>query len=179
MSGVDQPAAAERKSPIDENVPPIAPGDLSLKENFDAFMQLAAHHEARINIRRDQRWKLSLALWAMLLAPIATIHDRPNEILIAAALAGAAIAHVTLLAGFVARDQASRDLRDHYLRSAEHLLKQLPSASVRPGGERMPFIELAAVIFTTRQYLAWFQFALTLAFAALVWMTLGAGLVDK
>lgn len=146
--------------------------ELSANERFDALMRLAEYHRLRIDGRRDQRWKLSLAGWGAMLGSIAVVKAPLDTCVVAITLTGIVGLHAVFLAGLIRKDLPDTQARRFYLQSAEVLLGSRTEAKPLPGDERLGYFALARAI-VVAQYSAWFQLGVTVAVAILTAATLG------
>lgn len=70
--------------------------EMSDKERFDAYMRLAEFRMSRRNERDQLGWRISLALWGLIVAAIYSIKTRPPESIMIAVLITVIVVHVGL-----------------------------------------------------------------------------------
>lgn len=92
------------------------------KERFDAYMRLAEFHQASHFSHRQLEWRISLALWALIIAAMYYIKTRPPEWVVVFALLLIVFIHSTLWVRQLWKsDISSAYLMGRYTRLADKL----------------------------------------------------------
>ena len=119
------------------------------KEQFDAFIKLAEFRLRRWNMRQSVEWKISVALWGLLVAALAgTIYipEKPPLFWVAVVLLIVIFGHAFLWVGQIrVRNDNDQDMAFYYVEHAEHVLspslkpreRPAPVAGLKGGCTRM------------------------------------------
>src|SRR4051812_12634919 len=78
-------------------------GPMNDYERFEAFMKLADFRAMRWQVRRQVEWRISLGLWALMIASVYTVKTRPSEIVLICILLAILVMHAVLINELVVR----------------------------------------------------------------------------
>jgi len=94
------------------------------KDRFEAYMKLADFYRERESSRRQLEWKISLALWALIVAAIYSIKARPPEWAIIVSLVFIVLIHTGLWVWhFWVRSEGTSRVTQRYIWRAEHIVR--------------------------------------------------------
>jgi hypothetical protein len=146
------------------------------QKKFDALMRLAEFRINRWKTRSDYKWKLSLALWALLAAAPLYMKYRPSETVLVLTLTVIVVLYAALwVEPLWRRDQNDVDTAFFYIEHAERLLgisKQEPRA--RPEAVRPVRIWPSIRGFLSpTNWSGWGQMLTTLLLAVIAYWTIG------
>jgi hypothetical protein len=100
------------------------------KKKFDAFMALYSQREGRRIERAKYEWRMSFALWALLIAATYYLHPRPPQLLLIFLLTATVALHLWFISEVRKRSRLDTETAFYYSDHAEQLLG-LPNITVR------------------------------------------------
>ena len=151
---------------------------ISGKDRFDAHMSIANFRLSRRDTRVSYEWKVTLGLWAVLLAAPLYIHHPPSARVTAWVLSAAVVSYALFwLRPIYVR--MSEDLRAafHHIEHAEHLLglRECPPKPV----ERLSTTDRLFQFATFENWGGLFQLVATILLAVLIYWVMQSGLELK
>lgn len=103
------------------------------KEQFDAYMQLAQFRSERRRVRRQLEWKISVSVWALLVASTYAITTRPPEWVLASVLGGVVVLHgLAWLSHMWSANRRDMEVAFYFMNLAADIVKKDRPKEARP-----------------------------------------------
>jgi hypothetical protein len=96
------------------------------KERFDALMGIADFHLQRVQSRNTTEWRLAFSAWALIVAAIATVKQRPSDLVLGMLVGSYCITLIIILTAIYRQNAYQATRAYYYLEKAESVLEDVP-----------------------------------------------------